>query len=66
MTRRILEGSLLAKFEDSTIQCGTETLEHFTEVLDNMGSSVFPRWALLMEKRYMRPYMRKPRKLKMQ
>ena len=42
MTRRILEGSSLAKFEDSTIQRGTETLEHFTEVLNNMESYVFP------------------------
>jgi hypothetical protein len=66
MTRQILEGSSLAKFEDSTIQGGTETLEHLTEVLGNMGSSVFPRQALQMEKHYnMRRYMRKPYKLKM-
>jgi hypothetical protein len=60
MTRRILKGSSLAKFEDSTIQRGTETLEHFTEVLDDMGSYVFPPRALQMEKRNMGRYMRKP------
>ena len=65
MTRRILEGSSLAKFEDSMTQRGTKTLEHFDEVLDDMGSYVFPRRALQMEKRYMRHYMRKPRKLQM-
>ena len=43
MTRRILEGSSLAKFEESTIERGTETLEHFTKVLEDMGSYVFPR-----------------------
>jgi hypothetical protein len=63
MTRQILEGSLLAKFEDSTIQRGTETLEHFKEVLKGMGSYVFPRQALQMEKWYMQRYMRKPCKL---
>jgi hypothetical protein len=65
MTRRILEGASLAKFEDSTLTRGTETLEHFTQVLEDMGAYVFPRRALQMEKRYMRRYMRKPRKLKM-
>jgi hypothetical protein len=65
MTRRILEGAALAKFEESTADRGTETLEHFEEVLQDMGSYVFPRRALQMEKRYMRRYMRKPRKLKM-
>jgi hypothetical protein len=65
MTRRILEGAALAKFEEATATRGTETLEHFEEVLDDMGSYVFPHRALQMEKRYMRRYMRKPRKLKM-
>jgi hypothetical protein len=65
MTRRILEGASLAKFEDSTVTRGTETLEHFTQVLEDMGAYVFPRRVLQMEKRYMRRYMRKPRKLKM-
>jgi hypothetical protein len=49
----ILEGYLLAKFEDSTIQHETKTLEHFTEVLEEMGSYIFPPQALQMEKRYM-------------
>jgi hypothetical protein len=65
MKRRILEGASLAKFEDSTATRGTETLEHFTQVLEDMGAYVFPRRALQMEKRYMRRYMRKPRALKM-
>jgi hypothetical protein len=65
MTRRILEGAALAKFEEATTTRGTETLEHFGQVVDDMGAYVFPRRALQMEKRYMRRYMRKPRRLKM-
>ena len=65
MTRRILEGAALAKFEDSAHERGTETLEHFALVLEDMGTYVFPRRALQMEKCFMRRYMRKPRKLKM-
>ena len=65
MTRRILEGAALAKFEDLVHDRGTETLEHFALVLQDMGTYVFPRRALQMEKRFMRRYMRKPRKLKM-
>jgi hypothetical protein len=65
MTRRILEGAALAKFDDATTSRGTETMEHFSQVLDDMGNYVFPRRALQLEKRYMRRYMRKPRNLKM-
>jgi hypothetical protein len=65
MTRRILEGAALAKFEDSVLDRGTETLDHFTLVLEDMSNYVFPRRALQMQKRFMRRYMRKPRKLKM-
>jgi hypothetical protein len=65
MTRRILEGAALAKFDESSVTRGTETLEHFVQVINDMGNYVFPRRALQMEKRYMRRYMRKPRRLKM-
>ncbi len=50
MTRRILEGAALAKFEDATTSRGTETMEHFGQVLDDMGNYVFPRRALQLEK----------------
>jgi hypothetical protein len=53
MTWPILKGSSLAKFEESMLTHRTETLEHFNEVLNNMGSYEFPRWALQMEKHYM-------------
>jgi hypothetical protein len=66
MTRRIPEGAALAEFEDATTSRGTEMMEHFGQVLDNMGNYVFPRRALQLEKRYMRRYMQKPRNLKMQ
>jgi hypothetical protein len=65
MARRILEGAALARFEASVIENGTETLEHFALVIEDMGEYVFPRRALQMEKRFMQRYMRKPRKLKM-
>ncbi len=65
MTRRILEGAALTKFEDSVLNRGTETLNHFTLVLEEMSNYVFPRRVLQMQKRFMRRYMRKPRKLKM-
>ena len=64
MTRRILEGAALAKFEDLAHDHGTETLKHFALVLEDMGTYVFPRRSLQMETRFMRRYMRKPRKLK--
>ena len=50
MTRSILEGAALAKFEDATTSRGTETMEHFGQVLDDMGNYVFPRRALQLEK----------------
>jgi hypothetical protein len=43
MTRHILEGASLAKFEESTTTHGTETLGHFGQVLDDMGAYVFPQ-----------------------
>jgi hypothetical protein len=65
MARRVLEGAALARFEDSATDRGTETLEHFATVIEDMGAYVFPRRALQMEKRFMRRFMRKPRKYKM-
>jgi hypothetical protein len=65
MARRVLEGAALAKFEASVVERGTETLEHFALVIGDMGAYVFPQRALQMEKRFMRRFMRKPRKLKM-
>lgn len=65
MARRVLEGAALARFEASVVDRGTETLEHFALVIEDMGEYVFPRRALQMEKRFMRRFMRKPRKLKM-
>ena len=60
-----MEGAALAKFEDSAHKRGTETLEHFTLVLEDMGAYLFPQRALQMEICSMRRYMRKPGKLKM-
>jgi hypothetical protein len=62
MARRVLEGAALARFEASVVDRGTETLEHFALVIEDMGEYVFPRRALQMEKRFMRRFMRKPRK----
>jgi hypothetical protein len=50
MTRRILEGVALAKFEEAMATRGTETLEQFGQVMDDMGTYIFPRRALQMEK----------------
>jgi hypothetical protein len=65
MARRVLEGAALARFNASVIERGTETLEHFALVIDDMGAYVFPRKALEIEKRFLRRDLKKPRKLKM-
>jgi hypothetical protein len=54
ITRQILKGGALAKFEESTAVQGTETLEHFTQVVDDMGAYIFSRRVLQMEKCDMR------------
>jgi hypothetical protein len=65
MTRCILEGAALAKFKEAAVTGGTETLKHFAQVVNDMGTYTFPQRVLQMEKCYMRSYMRKPHKLKM-
>jgi hypothetical protein len=64
MTRCILEGTALAKIVVATVTRGTETLKHFTQVVNDMGTCIFPQ-RVQMEKCYMRSYVKKPNKLKM-
>jgi hypothetical protein len=58
-----VHSAALAKFEEAMRTTrGTETLEHFGQVMDDMvGAYIFSQRALQMEK----CYMKKPQRLKM-
>lgn len=64
MTRRILDGDALAKFDSKAAELGPETNNNFVTCLNAVTQHVFPQKALQYQRRYMRRYMRKPRDIK--
>ena len=62
MTRRILDGDTLAKFNAKATELGAETVAHHSQCLNAVTEHVFPQRALQYQRRYMRRYMRKPAK----
>ena len=63
MARRLLDGDALAKFNERALFHGNETSEHFNAVMQDVTEHVFPKKALLYQKRYMRRFMRKPKEM---
>ena len=63
MTRGILEGDALSKFDARATELGGETNPNFTLCLNAVTQHVFPQKALQYQRRYMRRNMRKPRDL---
>ena len=60
LARRVLQGDALAAFNEAAEQAGNESNDNFELALRGLITHVFPRKALLNQKRYMRRYLRKP------
>ena len=60
MTRRILDGDALAKFNARARELTTETVAHHTECLNAVTKHVFPQLSLQYQRRYMRRGLHKP------
>lgn len=58
MARQLLEGDALATFNNALD--GNETVANFNVCLDAVRDQVFPSRAILLQKRYMRRFLRKP------
>jgi hypothetical protein len=58
--RRLLIGDALTAFNAAANSTGTETIEHFKIAVQGLVSHVFPNRALVLQKQYMRRYLRKP------
>lgn len=62
--RRLLIGDALSAFNSAAATAGNETLEHFKTAVRGLISHVFPARALVLQKQYMRRYLRKPLEVK--
>lgn len=60
LIRRLLIGDALTAFNSKAMAAGTETIDHFKIAIQGLISHVFPNRALLLQKQYMRRYLRKP------
>ena len=60
MSRRILDGDALARFNAKATELGNETVANHTTCLNAVTEHVFPQRALQYQRRYMRRYLRKP------
>ena len=61
LLKRMLEGDALAAFDAATTKRGAETNDNLKLVLQDLIEHVFPKKALVNQKRWMRRYMRKSR-----
>lgn len=61
--RRLLDGDALATFNNAATG-QNETVATFNECMDAVTKSVFPARAVLLQKRYMRRFLRKPMTMK--
>ena len=64
MTRRILDGDALARFNAKATELGNETVAHHSACLNAVTEHVFPQRSLQYQRRYMRRYLRKPNTMK--
>ena len=64
MARNLLQGDALRVFNTAASTEGNETNENFQKVLNALTRHIFPRKALVRQKRYMRRQMRKPYNMK--
>ena len=70
VARRLLDGEALTNFENEAKKQTTaqgnvsETGATFTACLDAVARNVFPKRAVLLQKRYMRRFVRKPMEMK--
>ena len=62
--RRLLLGDALSAFNLAAAAAGNETLGHFKTAVRGLVTHVFPARALVIQKQYMRRYLRKPIELK--
>ena len=60
LIRRILQGDALAAFNRAAEAAGNESNENFELALRGLQEHVFPRKALMNQKRFMRHFLRKP------
>ena len=58
--RRLLEGAALTTFQNCADAQTSETVANFTECMNAVARSIFPRDAARNQKRYMRRFLRKP------
>ena len=58
--RRLLEGDALATFNNAAETKASETVDTFKECIEAVNESIFPRRAVLLQRRYMRRFIRKP------
>ena len=59
MARRILDGDALTAFELATTTRGNQSVANFRACLNDVTQHIFPRRALVLQKRWMRYYLRK-------
>ena len=64
LIRRLLVGDALSAFNSAAAVAGTETIPHFKTAVRGLVSHVFPARALVLQKQYMRRYLRKPADVK--
>jgi hypothetical protein len=64
LIRRLLQGEALTAFNNAATRNGTETQEHFKACCEDLIRHVFPRKSLVMQKRWMRRFLRKPMEIK--
>ena len=64
VARRLLEGDALTTFNNALPAGTTETNASFETCMKALKNSIFPHRAVLMQKRYLRRFVRKPATLK--
>ena len=60
LARRLLQGEALATFDNKATELGNETVAHFKECPTAVTNFIFPVRSSMLQKRYMRRFLRKP------
>ena len=61
---RHLKGSILSKYNTVAAAHGNQTVDHFELVAADLTAHVFPSKAYVIQKRYMKKFIKKPRNMK--
>lgn len=64
VARRLLEGEALSTFNNTATLQNAETVANFKLCVEAVTKSIFPTRAVLLQKRFMRRYLRKPASMK--